>query len=108
MAALQERGLPIPDVDKRGMPIPDGDMQLMMVSALLTAMRGLQHVLGPSHAQVGALMAEAAFAKFESCADDDGTQAAAFRERTEREARTHGRIGGVGLGEAFRLMDPAS
>jgi hypothetical protein len=41
-------------------------------------------------------------------ADDDGTQAAAFRERTEREARTHGRIGGVGLGEAFRLMDPAS
>ena len=39
--------------------------------ALLTAMRGLQHVLGPSHAQVGALMAEAAFAKFESCADDD-------------------------------------
>ena len=41
-------------------------------------------------------------------ADDDGTQAAAFRERTERKARTHGRIGGVGLGEAFRLMDPAS
>ena len=40
--------------------------------------------------------------------DDDGTQAAAFRERTEREARTHGRTGGVGLGEAFRLMDPAS
>ena len=41
-------------------------------------------------------------------ADDDGTQAAAFRERAERKARTHGRIGGVGLGEAFRLMDPAS
>ena len=40
--------------------------------------------------------------------DDDGTQAAAFRERTEREARTHGRTGGVGLGEVFRLMDPAS
>lgn len=39
--------------------------------ALLTAVSGLQHVLGPSHAQVGVLMAEAAYAKFESCADDD-------------------------------------
>lgn len=39
--------------------------------ALLTAVSGLQHVLGTSHAQVGALMAEAAYAKFESCADDD-------------------------------------
>ena len=41
-------------------------------------------------------------------ADDDGPQAAAFRERTLGEARAHGRLAGVGLGEAFRLMDPAS
>ena len=47
--------------------------------ALLTAMRGLQHVLGPSHAQVGALMAEAAFAKFESCADPCGNSTSSSR-----------------------------
>ena len=41
-------------------------------------------------------------------ADDDGTQAAAFGERTLREARDHARAGGVPLGEAFRLMDPSS
>jgi hypothetical protein len=41
-------------------------------------------------------------------ADDDGSQADAFAERTLREARDHGRLAGVGLGEAFRLMDPAS
>ena len=40
--------------------------------------------------------------------DDDGSQAAAFEARTLAEARDHGRLGGVGLGEAFRLMDPAS
>ncbi len=61
-------------------------------------------------AKVDALLAHES--QFETtmviAADDDGTQAAAFRERTEREARTHGRTGGVGLGEAFRLMDPAS
>lgn len=40
--------------------------------------------------------------------DDDGRQASAFRARTAKEARTHGRAGGVALGEAFRLLDPAS
>jgi len=41
-------------------------------------------------------------------ADDDGSQAAAFAQRVTAEARDHGRMAGVGLGEAFRLMDPAS
>ncbi|MEM9201514.1 MAG: PIG-L deacetylase family protein [Actinomycetota bacterium] len=40
--------------------------------------------------------------------DDDGRQARAFGQRTLRVARDHGRLAGVGLGEAFRLMDPAS
>ena len=40
--------------------------------------------------------------------DDDGSQARAFATRTLTEARDHGRLAGVGLGEAFRLMDPAS
>ncbi|MEM9465387.1 MAG: PIG-L deacetylase family protein [Actinomycetota bacterium] len=40
--------------------------------------------------------------------DDDGRQAQAFADRTLREARDHGRLAGIGLGEAFRLMDPAS
>ena len=57
--------------------------------ALLTAMRGLQHVLGPSHAQVGALMAEAAFAKFESCADPCGNSTSSSR-------RSYGDSDGVG------------
>ncbi len=39
---------------------------------------------------------------------DDGRQAAAFRGRVFAAARDHGRHAGVGLGEAFRLMDPAS
>ncbi|MGZ0218180.1 MAG: PIG-L deacetylase family protein [Acidimicrobiales bacterium] len=39
---------------------------------------------------------------------DDGTQRAAFASRTDREASDHGRLAGIGLGEAFRLMDPAS
>lgn len=40
--------------------------------------------------------------------DDDGHQAQAFAERTLAEARGHGRLAGVGLGEAFRWMNPAS
>jgi len=40
--------------------------------------------------------------------DDDGSQAAAFAHRVNTEARDHGRMAGVGLGEAFRLMDPTS
>jgi len=61
-------------------------------------------------AKVDALLAH--LSQFETTmridADDDGPQAAAFRERTLGEARAHGRLAGVGLGEAFRLMDPAS
>jgi LmbE family N-acetylglucosaminyl deacetylase len=41
-------------------------------------------------------------------ADDDGTQAAAFRTRTEDIARRHGRLAGVMFAEPFRLLDPAS
>ena len=41
-------------------------------------MRGLQHVLGPSHARIGTLMAEAAFAKFES-ADPCGNSTSSSR-----------------------------
>lgn len=41
-------------------------------------------------------------------ADDDGTQADAFRQRTRTEARTWGRRAGVPLAEPFRLLDPAS
>ena len=59
--------------------------------ALLTAMRGLQHVLGPSHAQVGALMAEAAFAKFESCA-----AVWKFHVIEQTQLRRQHRVDGVG------------
>ena len=66
----------------------------------------------PRHleAKVGALLAhESQFETTMAIADDDdGTQAAAFADRTLREARDHGRHAGVGLGEAFRVMDPAS
>ena len=41
-------------------------------------------------------------------ADDDGTQADAFRSRTRADARRHGRLAGVALAESFRLLDPAS
>ncbi len=40
--------------------------------------------------------------------DDDGSQAADFAKRVVAEARDHGRLAGVGLGEAFRLIDPSS
>ena len=45
---------------------------------------GLQHVLGPSHAQRRALMAEAAFAKFESCADPCGNSTSSSRRSSRR------------------------
>lgn len=61
-------------------------------------------------AKVAALLAHES--QFEStmaiATDDDGTQADAFRTRTRDQARRHGRLAGVGLGEAFRLLDPAS
>jgi LmbE family N-acetylglucosaminyl deacetylase len=41
-------------------------------------------------------------------ADDDGTQAEAFRSRTRADARRQGRLAGVALAESFRLLDPAS
>jgi LmbE family N-acetylglucosaminyl deacetylase len=41
-------------------------------------------------------------------ADDDGSQAEAFRARTRSDARRHGRLAGVALAEPFRLLDPAS
>lgn len=61
-------------------------------------------------AKVAALMAhESQFETTMHIVDDaSGEQAAAFRSRTLGEARDHGRLAGVGLGEAFRLMDPAS
>jgi LmbE family N-acetylglucosaminyl deacetylase len=40
--------------------------------------------------------------------NDDGTQAAEFRTRTRNDARRAGRLAGVDLAEAFRLLDPAS
>lgn len=40
-------------------------------------------------------------------ADDDGSQAAAFRHRIVEAARVAGRRGGVPAAEAFRLLDPA-
>ncbi|MDW3217394.1 MAG: PIG-L family deacetylase [Acidimicrobiales bacterium] len=40
-------------------------------------------------------------------ADDDGSQADAFRQRTRAKARRHGRAAGVALAEAFRRLDPA-
>ena len=83
--------------------------------ALLTAMRGLQHVLGPSHAQVGALMAEAAFAKFESCADPCGNSTSSSRRSygdniasmawgARNSISTQGVAGGVGPALAPRLL----
>ena len=61
-------------------------------------------------AKVAALMAHKS--QFETTMrivdDASGEQAAAFRSRTWGEARAHGRRAGVSLGEAFRLMDPAS
>lgn len=68
--------------------------------------------VGESHveAKVRALLAHES--QFETTMviddDDDGTQAAAFRGRTREGAARHGRLGGVALGEAFRLLDPAS
>lgn len=61
-------------------------------------------------AKVGALLAhESQFETTMHIVDDaSGEQAAAFRTRTLGEARDHGRMAGVALGEAFRLMDPAS
>lgn len=62
------------------------------------------------NAKVAALMAHKS--QFETTMriidDASGEQAAAFRSRTWGEARAHGRRAGVSLGEAFRLMDPAS
>ena len=40
--------------------------------------------------------------------DDDGSQAAAFAGRIRSSAHEQGHIAGVELGEAFRVMDPAS
>ncbi len=68
--------------------------------------------LAPAHvgAKVDALLAHES--QFETTmvidVDDDGSQAAAFADRVTAEARDHGRMAGVGLGEAFRLMDPAA
>ncbi len=61
-------------------------------------------------AKVSALLAhESQFeTTMEIDADDDGTQALEFRRRIMREARDHGRRGGVLHAEAFRLIDPAS
>ncbi len=65
---------------------------------------------GHLDAKVQALLAHES--QFETtmaiAADDDGRQARAFADRTLREARDHGRLAGVGLGEAFRWLDPAS
>ena len=59
-------------------------------------------------AKVSALLAhESQFeTTMEIDADDDGTQAQEFRQRILREARDHGRRGGVRYAEAFRLIDP--
>ena len=61
-------------------------------------------------AKVSALLAhESQFeTTMEIDANDDGTQAQEFRQRILREARDHGRRGGVRYAEAFRLIDPAS
>ncbi len=69
-------------------------------------------VVEQSHveAKVSALLAhESQFeTTMEIDSDDDGTQAQEFRQRILREARDHGRRGGVRYAEAFRLIDPAS
>ena len=61
-------------------------------------------------AKVRALLAHES--QFESTmaitVDDDGSETHAFRERTFGDARRHGRICGVPLAEAFRLLDPAT
>ncbi len=68
--------------------------------------------LAPAHvnAKVDALLAHES--QFETTmvidVDDDGSQAAAFAKKINSEATDHGRMAGVGLGEAFRLMNPAS
>ena len=61
-------------------------------------------------AKVSALLAhESQFeTTMEIDANDDGSQAQEFRQRILREARDHGRRGGVRHAEAFRLIDPAS
>ncbi len=61
-------------------------------------------------AKVSALLAHES--QFETTMEidegDDGTQTEGFRQRILREARDHGRRGGVRYAEAFRLIDPAS
>lgn len=61
-------------------------------------------------AKVSALLAhESQFeSTMEIASDDDGTQLKEFRQRIVREARDHGRRGGVRYAEAFRLINPAS
>ncbi|MEZ5247480.1 MAG: PIG-L deacetylase family protein [Acidimicrobiales bacterium] len=72
----------------------------------------LSESVGESHveAKVRALLAHES--QFETTmvidADDDGTQAAAFRNRIRTDARRQGRLAGVALAESFRLLDPAS
>ncbi|MEQ8840062.1 MAG: PIG-L deacetylase family protein [Acidimicrobiales bacterium] len=65
---------------------------------------------GHLEAKVQALLAHES--QFETTmvidANDDGTQAGDFRARTRAAASVHGRRAGVGLAEAFRLLDPAS
>lgn len=68
--------------------------------------------LAPDHvdAKVRALLAHES--QFETTMviddSDDGTQANAFRDRTVAKARAAGRSAGALLGEAFRLLDPAT
>lgn len=72
----------------------------------------LSEAVGAAHveAKVQALLAHES--QFETTMvideDDDGSQAGAFRDRTLRQARRHGRLAGVALAEPFRLIDPAS
>lgn len=72
----------------------------------------LSESVEPRHveAKVQALLAHES--QFETTmvidADDDGTQADAFRARIEAQARRCGRLAGVDLAEAFRRLDPAS
>ncbi len=84
-------------------------------SLLLFESEGPDHVerVGRDHldAKIDALLAHES--QFETTMEidletDDGSQRAAFASRTDREARRHGRLAGIGFGEAFRLMDPAS
>jgi len=84
-------------------------------SLLLFESEGADHVekVGRAHldAKIEALLAHES--QFETTMEidldtDDGSQRAAFAARTDREARDHGRLAGIGLGEAFRLMAPTS